>query len=149
MNRDIKRLHKETLKAIQKMAVEFDVEGEELPDNIQRRLGEILTSKDLQTATHFSTKAKDAYHVGLLARGKVAFNPNDPRSFYYLEQKIKAAEGLAKMLDDKGMDAQAQSQRIRAKELREKYKAAMKLNGCKHPRHDKNYACTSCGRTVK
>lgn len=118
---EFQQLHDETVDSIRKMADEFDVDGEDLPDNVQRRLGEILASTDLKTALHFSAKARDAFHIGLLASGKVALNSADPtRASMYLEAKAKSADSLARMFDLKGLPDKAQDQRDRAEVLREK-----------------------------
>lgn len=91
------------------------------PPNVVRAMDHILKAEDEATAMQAFVRAKEIALVAILsawAKGRIS----GPESVLNLEKRAKKADSLARMLADKGLEEAAQSQRERAKGIRERIK---------------------------
>lgn len=89
------------------------------PPNVVRAMDHILNADNEAAAMEAFGKAKEIALVAILsawAKGRIP----GPESVLNLEKRAKKADSLARMLEEKGLQDAAQSQKERAKSIRER-----------------------------
>jgi len=113
--RDAKAIYKRTLERLEELRVEY--KGTEVPDRIILKAEKVLAAASAADALELGEKAYQSMFVNLLylwGQGKIEGKP----SAVEIEKKARGAENLANMLESKGLEKQAEKQRLRAEKLR-------------------------------
>lgn len=111
--KELKALVSETKDRMVKMSIHYGLPANEIPERNLAKLSLVLSSKSYDEARDLAAKAYDSMFVCVLSMWakKEIPGPTTPES---LEKKAKQAEGLARMLENKGGDDAAKKQRLKA-----------------------------------
>lgn len=110
-----------------RMAEQYGLPPDDIPERNLRKLALVAGAKTYDEAADLAKKAKDSLFLCVLVMWGKKQIPG-PTTIESLERDAKKADGLARMLEDKGNDDAAKKQRKKADELR---KQADKLAGRK------------------
>lgn len=91
-----------------------------LPDRILKKIDLIKSAQTLDEAVFLSKKSMDSAHTHILASWAKGEIPGIITS-HTIDKRIKRAESLIKMLDDKGLDDQANQQRNKMNQLKKDF----------------------------
>jgi hypothetical protein len=115
LKRDVKAAYKATLARLETLRAEY--KGDETPERILLKAEKVLDATTPIEASEAGEKAYQSLFVHLLAewaRGRIE-GKDTPIA---IETRARQADNLARMLEDKGLDAQAATQRKRAEDIR-------------------------------